>query len=331
MKLVLANDKLVGEVLANPIYTESGMLFLNKGNKISDNVIKRLKKMGVATLYIEDGNDEITLQEALPAPIKLKTIKALKALFEEIRKKEHIDEKKVIGIINEIINNINLSENATIINNLIQNDELSQLAVHSLDVTILTLMVGSRKNYDNDKLVRLCTAALLHDIGRLFIDEETHVKKAYELLKRNPSIMSTTYMAVYNMYEREDGKGLFGVSGGKIHEFAKILGICNEYIDYVYNSKKEEAMLPHVAMERIAVDAMNRYGREIYMSFAKSVYCYPNGLQVKLNNGKIAVVTMQNKGVTTRPILVINSGDKFEFCNLIEEKNLTLFIEEVII
>lgn len=331
MKLVLVSNKVVGAVLANPIYTENGMLFLNKGNTISENVIKRLKKMGVTTLYIEDGNDEITLQEVLPAPVKLKAIKSLKILFDEIKKKEHVDEKRVIEIINEIMKNINLSENATMINNLMKSDEIFQLSVHSLDVTILVLMVGIKKRYDSDKLIKLCMAALLHDIGKLFIDDESHVKKGYELLKRNPSIMSTTYMAVYNMYEREDGKGVFGVSGEKVHEFAKILGICNEYINYINTTEKEEAMLPHVAIEKIAVDAINKFGRDIYISFVESVYCYPNGLQVRLNNGQIAVVTMQNKGVTTRPILAINNNGIFEFCNLVEENNLTLFIEEVII
>ena len=31
--------------------------------------------MGIPTIYIEDGNDEITLQEVLPTPIKLKILK----------------------------------------------------------------------------------------------------------------------------------------------------------------------------------------------------------------------------------------------------------------
>lgn len=87
MKLVLANDNLVGELLANPIYTENGMMFLNKGNRISETVLSRLKKMGVTTIYVEDGNDEINLQEVLPTPSKLLSLKLLKEVFEEIKKK----------------------------------------------------------------------------------------------------------------------------------------------------------------------------------------------------------------------------------------------------
>jgi len=327
MKLVLINDKLIGEILANPIYTENGMMFMNRGNEITKRGISMLKKMGVNTIYIEDGNDEISLQEAVPATIKLRAIKSLKEILNEVKSREYIDEKKASEIINDVINNINLSENATMISNLVPNDEISKLAVHSLDVTILALMVGIRKKYDKNKLMKLGIAALLHDIGKLFTNDKFHVIKGKEILKSNPSIMSTTYMAVYYMYECEDGSGLFEVHGEKVHEFAKILGMCNEYLNDISG---ENAMLPHVAIEKITAEASSKFDIEIYKYFVESVYCYPNGLQVLLNNGKKAVVVMQNSGSTTRPILVVESNDGYEFCNLIEQENLTLFIDEVV-
>ncbi|OPJ64467.1 HD-GYP domain-containing protein [Clostridium oryzae] len=229
--------------------------------------------------------------------------------------------------IRQKIQNIH-SENAAIINNLVPSDDLSKLAVHSLDVTELSIMVGIRKKYDEKKLVKLGTAALLHDIGKLFTSEINHVKKGQAILKRNTSIMSTTYMAVYYMYEREDGSGLFGVTGSKIHEFAKILGICNEYINSIGG---EKALLPHEAIEKITAEAVSKFDKQIFKDFLESVYCYPNGLQVKLNNGKKAVVVMQNSGATTRPVLAVAANETYTFCNLIENRNLTLFIEKVII
>jgi len=328
MKLVLVNKNLIGEVLANPIYSENEIMILNKGNKITEGAISRLKKMGVTTIYIEDGDDEFNLQEVLPSPIKFSAIKALKEIFDEVQKRQYINDKKANEIVGNIMSNINLSENAVMLSNLVGNDEVSKIALHSIDVTILTIMVGIRKKYDDKQLIKLGAAALLHDIGKLFIEDEYHVKKAQELLKMNPSIMSTTYMAVYYMYEREDGSGLFGVPGEKIHEFAKILGICDEYINSISG---ESAMLPHEAIEKITAEAVSKFDKEIYKDFVQSVYCYPNGLQVRLNNGLKGLVVMQNSGFTTRPILGIKSNEGYKFCNLIETENLTLFIEEVIL
>ncbi|QAA33423.1 HD-GYP domain-containing protein [Clostridium manihotivorum] len=327
MKLVLTNDKLIGQVLGNPIYTESGTMFVNRGNKITDRAIALLRKMGIITIYIEDGNDDFNLQEVLEAPIKLNAIKVLKQIFEEVKKKEYVDEKKVTELVKDIMSNMNLSENAAMISNLVPNDDLAKLAVHSLDVTVLTLMVGIKKRYDEKKLAKLGAAALLHEIGKLFTNDKDHVKKAQEIIKRNPSFMSTTYMAVFYMFEREDGSGLFGVSGDKVHEFAKILGICDEYINDISGT---EAMIPHEAIEKITADAISKFDKQIYKDFVESVYCYPNGLQVKLNNGLKAVVVMQNKGSTTRPILAAEVNGNYKFINLLDGENLTLFIEEVI-
>lgn len=327
MKLVLANNNLVGEILANPIYTENGMMFLNKGNKINKTVISRLKKMGVTTIYVEDGNDEINLQEVLSTPVKIQYLKLLKEVFEEIKKKDYVNADKVFDIVEDMMKNINLSENAALVSNLAPNDDLSKLAIHSLDVTILTLMLCIRKKFDDKKLLKIGAAALLHDIGKLYVNGKEHVIKGHELLKENPVFTSTTYMAVYYLYEREDGFGQFGISGERIHEFTKILSICNEYIK---NINGDKPMLPHVAIEKIIAETGSKFDKDIYIDFTKSVYCYPNGLQIKLSNGQEGIVVMQNSGFTTRPILGIKTNEGYKFCNLIETENLTLFIEKVI-
>ncbi|MDP4144019.1 MAG: HD domain-containing protein [Bacillota bacterium] len=328
MKLVVVSEKLIGNILANSIYTESGVMFLNKGNKINDTVIKRLKKMCITTIYIEDGNDDITLQEVLPTPIKLQVLKSLKLLFKEVKETEYVNDKKTIEIIKTIIQNINLYENAALISNLIPNDELSKLTIHSLDVTIVSLMLGIKKRFDEAKLIKLGVAALLHDIGKLFSEDPKHVKIGHDLVRKNSVFAATTYMAIYYLYEREDGSGPYKIKGEKLHDFAKIISISNEYIK---NITGEQAMLPHEAIEKITAQAIEKFDKEIYKDFVDSIYCYPNGLQVKLNNGLQGIVVMQNKGATTRPIVAVHTNNSYSFCNLMNESNLTLFVEEVIL
>lgn len=328
MKLVVVNEKLIGKVLSNPIYTENGVLFLNKGNKISDKVIVQLKRMGVITIYIDDGNDEITLQEVLPTPIKLQIMQLLKETFKEIKDQKYVDHTKVTTIVKDIIENVNLFENAALISNLVPYDEVSKLAMHSLDVTIITIIIGIKKRFEMIKLIKLGMAALLHDIGKLFPNSGEHTKMGQEIVKRNHVFSSTTYMAIYYLYEREDGSGPRGVRGEKLHEYVKILSVCNEYIK---NISGEKAMLPHEAIEKITAQAITKFDKEIFRDFIDSIYCYPNGLEVKLNNGLSGIVVMQNKGATTRPIIAIHENDSYYFCNLIDEGNLTLFIDEVIL
>lgn len=328
MKLVVVKENLVGEVLANPIYTENGILFLNKGNEISQKLIMKLKHMGVNTIYIEDGNDEITLQEMLPTPVKLQIISSLKKIFQEIKERKYVAYDSIFTIANNIIENINLYENAALINNLILDDEISKLAIHSLDVATIAIIIGIKKKLKMDRVIRLGMAALLHDIGKLFSDNSEHTKIAREIVKGNTFFSPTVYMAIYYLYEREDGSGPRGIKGDKLHEYVKILGICNEYINSICGKK---SMLPHEAIEKITAQSTTKFDKEIFKDFINSIYCYPNGLQVELNNGLSGIVVMQNNGATMRPVLLINQDNSYYFCNLLDESNLTLFIEKVIL
>jgi hypothetical protein len=51
-------------------------MFLNKGSILTRHNNK-IKKMGINTLYVEDQNDEITLQELLPTTVRLFVLKSL--------------------------------------------------------------------------------------------------------------------------------------------------------------------------------------------------------------------------------------------------------------
>lgn len=326
MKLVILNGKLVGEKLGSSIYTEDGVMFLRKESILTESIIKRLNKIGINSVYIDDGNSEVTLQEVLPTTMRLGIVKALKSVFEETKSSKGINYSKVVDIVMQLIENINLSENAVIINNLVPKDDISRLAVHSLDVALLSLMVGSKRKYNEKKLINLAIGALLHDVGKLFVQGRKHIEMGYKLLKSNTLFSPLSYMCVYELYEKKDGTGPLGISGDKIFELSKIVSICNRYMKYLGD---EKGILPHEAMEKIGAEAIASYDEDVYRDFVNSVYCYPNGLAVKLNNGLEGVVIAQNKDASTRPIVQVREDGKYNFYNLLQ--NLTLFIEEVIL
>lgn len=328
MRLSVVSKKLVGEKLSVPIYTEKGLMFLNRGNNITESLIPRLKKMGINTIYIEDDNDDITLQEVLPTPIKIQCIQSLVDIFNEAKNKNHVDYDKVSQIITNIITNINLSENAALISSVAPNSEASRLATHCVEVTILSIIIGIKKKLNDSKLIHLGLASLLHDIGKLFTDSDEHFKIGSELLKKSTMFTATIYMTIYYLYERMDGLGPFKISGEKLHEFVKIISICNDYVDITTG---ENEILPHEAIEKLTAIATTKFDNEIFKDFIESIYCYPNGLNVRLNNDLSGLVVMQNKGVTTRPIIQIKKNNSNHFFNLLDKENLTLFIQEVVL
>ncbi|MBC2396984.1 hypothetical protein [Clostridium tetanomorphum] len=88
MKLVLVNEKIINKVLATPIYAQDGRIFLNKGYVFTSSIIERIKNFGINTTYIEDENNDLTVEHILDMPIKLKNIGILKDVFERAKKEK---------------------------------------------------------------------------------------------------------------------------------------------------------------------------------------------------------------------------------------------------
>lgn len=316
-----------GKIIANKIYNENGTIYLKEGNTLTKNIIKRLHNMGLNSIYIKDENEEndLVLQEVLNIQSKLSVIKKLFELFKLIEKNKFVDYALTSKIVDEIIENINISENAIILNNYTSNNELYNFCNHSLNVALVSAIIGSNKKYDIKKLFNLIAGALLHDIGKLIKDyKKHHTEIGYELLKQNSMFKLTTYTSVLHHHEFDDGSGPLKLKKDNIYEMGKIINISDMYINHIFNG-----LLPHEAIEKITSLGLNKIDVEIYKTFVNSINAYPNGLKVKLNNGQEGLVIMQNKGIPSRPVVRIGNKGNYKYINL--EKELTLIIEEVII
>lgn len=325
MKFVRMNKSIVNETLAAPIYAQNGVVFMNRGSVFTDRTVDILERIGINTVYIEDNNDDVNVQELIDAPIRFRILRKLKDIFEKVKKDRKIDEKEVNSLVDEIIGNLNLSENAFLYNNVNISDELVKLCIHSLDVATLSLVMGISKKYDRKKLLSLGIGALLHDIGKLFDSGKNHAEIGYEFIKRTNMFPTTAYVCIFQHHENEDGSGYpLGLKGDKIYEFSKIVSICNEYINLLGSSDK---VLPNEIIEIITAKAINKFNQDIYKEFIQSIYCYPNGLPVRLSNGIDGIVVMQNRNFPSRPVVGIYNEDTPEFYNLMD--HLTVFIERV--
>lgn len=328
MRLVILSNNIIGKKLEVPIYNAKGMLYLNKGIELQQKHVKNIKTLGINTVYIQDDHHQVELQEILESKIRLEITQTLKKEFENIKKKNEINENIMEDISLKVINNINLSENALLYNNMGNTDDLDKLVNYSIDTALLAIKLGVSLQYNEKKLLNLGFGALFHDIGFLFTDTEEHCEIGYRLIKSNPFFSPTTSISVLQHHENFDGSGYpEKLEGTNIFEFAKIIRICSEYIKTL--NSNDTSALPHQALEKVTALAPTICGQDILKEFTKSVYCYPTGLTVKLNNGLEAIVVKQNVNFPLRPIIAVNIKGKKGLINLLD--HLTLFVEEVIV
>lgn len=328
MKLSIVSNKIIGKELAFPIYMDNGVMYLNRGIQLNEKYIKAIQNMKINLVYTDDGISDIVLKEVLDSETKLKMIKTLKTEFYSIKATKKINDRVIKELIEDIISQLDMSENALFINSLGHTDEMTELCIHSIDVAILSIMVGVNYGYNYRKLFNLAVGALLHDIGKLLVQGKEHSLEGYNLLKKNYMFDTSTYICVLLHHENVDGTGYpEGIKASRIHEFAKIVSICDGYL----NALNKESMMLHQAMEKVQADTLRKYDEEIYKCFNKSVYLYPVGLEVKLNNGKIGTVILQNRNYPIRPVVMINGSQDREYVDLNHKDNLTLFVEEAIL
>ena len=208
-----------GMVLGKAIISDTGTILLNRGVKLTDFYISKLKKLGYDTVFIEDPDtSDIAIEDDINEQTRRKAIQHIRALFNvpisELKneKKTTINDiKKSIesGRIKEKLANSKILKNIgaisyQIVDEVLDSKILSGLVSfkrysdftykHCVDVTVLAVTLADKFLYDKDKLIELAKGCLLHDIGRVLIDKSLYEeprklsKEELETIKTHPTL-----------------------------------------------------------------------------------------------------------------------------------------------
>lgn len=343
----IALDKLVpGVVLAKEIYSKDGIILLEKGTTLSSKYILRLKKMKISEVFIEDMlsegiADELTVSEKTRSEIKKLVSQAM--IFSINGSDEGIVElqKKVESIIEDLLTR------EDIVLNLSQVRILDDYTFeHSVNVFILSTIIGISLNYNLDELKLLGIGAILHDIGKVKIPDsilkkpsqltqiefetiKEHSILGYEILSNCKTIKEDSAMVCLMHHERMDGSGYPKcIRGCSISELAKITAISDVFdaltSDRVYRHK----LKPFEVVEYMKSKSNDHFDKRILDNFLRHVAIYPIGTGVIVNTGQKAIVTKINVGKPLQPKIRIISdlnGNKYhtyEEIDLSLDKNL---------
>lgn len=364
MRIVPTNCVSGEAYLAKHIYNETGNILLKKGTKLTDTLLKRIEENLIYTIYIDDEYSIGEIQELVRPELKVKAIQALKETFTFIEKSFAHDKKIDLGlkkqlnlksmekyitglkavsemIIEEISSNHQLMINLVDIKNL--NNHTYE---HSLNVAVLSLVVGIEMKFSSKELSQLFLGALLHDVGKTLLpkdlvnksdpytDEEEHIMKAhpflgYEYLKDNFSFTNGCKLSVLQHHERFDGTGYpKGIPGSVIHRYAKIVAVADTYDNMTSDTPQKRAFPPNEALEYIMGAGDSHFDHEISTIFSRKIVPYPEGTLVRLSNESYAIVTGVNINYPMRPIVKILEKnvprEQLKTIDLMKDTNLTI-------
>lgn len=331
MKLLGTNDLKTGEKIASPVYASSGKVILGAGVVITQTYIDRLKDLGISNVYVDDEQfDDVEIVEVVNHNTRLQAIGAYKQAHDLFHKGKPVDESAIVNVVKLIVDDIK-SNYTNLVNALPSMVVDDYLTGHSINVCILSILMGNNLNYNISQLIDLGVGAFIHDIARKegMQEDPGHVDNGFEVMRKYRGISLHSSKVIYEHHENYDGSGYpRKIEGDKISQYSRIVSAADYYDSMVFVEAGQKRLLPHEAYEALLAEASKRFDPEVIEAFRKSVALYPNGCSVSLSNGKKGVVVSQNSGTPHRPVVrVIETGKPERDIDLIA--NLTLFVQDV--
>lgn len=341
-------------ITAMDIYNPNGKLLICKGMKIDKNMIELLNKNKILYIYIMDESRQDIIDDVISPELRREAVLELKRMCYEFSNLTSIKKCKetnnvyidrILNLVNRIIDEL-LKKNSLTIEQIDIRDFENQYFQHSVNVAIISLIIGIELNYDIDKLRRLGIAAILHDLGYAFLPKEiiykstklsneeeeivkTHSEKGYNYLSLYTDISREVLLPILYHHEKIDGTGYpRGIKGNRINEYSKIIAIIDFYDKLINSEVILQSDLPNNILEKIMAYIGSAFDYKIVEVFYKKVIPFLKGTMLKLSNGDIVLVEGTINGFPARPIVRVIQSDnteKINKCiNLVDALNLSI-------
>jgi len=158
---------------------------------------------------------------------------------------------------------------------------------HAQRVSRLCMEIGRKLHMDANDLNELRTAGLLHDIGKITIEDSLfkkehltesewarirlHPEKGYHILKLSNEFMSISQFILCH-HERMDGKGYpLGLKGEEIPLPSRIISVVEAYDSMVTDQPYRQKIAQHKAIEILKKNAGTQFDPEIVDLFVTKV------------------------------------------------------------
>ncbi|GEN32856.1 HD-GYP domain-containing protein [Aneurinibacillus danicus] len=353
MRHVSLDSLEAGQVLAKSIYASDGRTLLSQGVLLTPGMVNKLHRIGVTMVYIEDSRfEDIKVEEVVSEETRREAISHVSNILECVQEGKNFDTTAVSKTMTNIIEEI-LAQKDVMLNLDDIRTKDNYLFIHSLNVCIMSTVIGINLGYSVTKLKELALGALLHDIGKVIKNTDDPLKRYSQegdhhawvgfnvLRKRHELSLSSAHIALQH-HEHVDGTGEpRNLKGPEIHEYAKIVAVTNFYDNLISPFAPEPTLLPYQANEYLMGLAGKKFDHNIVIQFLRSIAMYPTGSSVQLSTGEIGVVVGQHKGLPSRPLVRVfketgsSERDKFAYDHTeVKEydlaKETTVFIRSIL-
>ena len=159
---------------------------------------------------------------------------------------------------------------------------------HSRRVAELCAEMAQKMNFEDEEVKKIKTAGILHDIGKIGIEESLlnkpgklteeeyseickHAEIGYRILNTAPNMTEISEI-ILSHHERWDGLGYpKGIKGEEIPLFSRIIAIADSYDAMTSDRSYRAALSVQIAREEIRKNAGTQFDPELAIFFAEHI------------------------------------------------------------
>jgi HD-GYP domain-containing protein (c-di-GMP phosphodiesterase class II) len=261
-------------------------------------------------------------------------------ILDQIKQKKSLPANDIQSTTDAMVDSIFRNQDALTCMSRLQTKD-AQLTEHSLNVAILMSVFAKHLNIEKRVIQELALGAFLHDIGTVLIPKEilnkktalsakennimqSHVALGLKLLEDTPSISYIAIKMVREHHERIDGSGYpHQLMGDEISRYGRMIAIVNAYDSMTSSRPYKNSVHPINAFKTLITDSPDAYDEELVEKFIQCLGVYPVGTLVKLNSGKLGLISKLNKKRPLRPYVRVFYNTRMNQAIPIQEINLS--------
>lgn len=224
----------------------------------------------------------------------------INSMVESLLKEEHI----VLHLMSETKNNENIY-------------------YHSLNVSVLAMLLGRMKNLTADEIKTIGMGALFHDMGKLKIPAQIlrkktpltnaeknflnlHPKYGLDIVNLVDTFPQSAKSIIAQHHELLDGSGYpKGLAGDDIDPFCQLVSVVNKYDTLCHPNDAAKARVPSNALSWLYKNSTNKYNQSDLKQLVKILGIYPPGSIVRLSSEQIGMVLSVNTSKLLCPNILI--------------------------
>lgn len=239
------------------------------------------------------------------------------SMFNEARLGNAIDADGCLPLVDEISHSVMSNPGALIsVVRLKKSDEYTYM--HSVAVCALMVALARQMGLKPDAVREAGLAGMLHDLGKAMMPLEVlnkpgkltdaefdimrgHPARGHTLLIEGGAASAGVLDVCLHHHEKIDGSGYpKGLKGEQISLLAKMGAVCDVYDAITSERPYKNAWDPGEALRKMA-QWKGHFEPVVFQAFVKTVGIYPTGSLVKLQSGRLAVVTEQSSASLLKP------------------------------